>query len=224
MVPYLHRRSIVPANEENSARRDGRERGGGAIILSAGGMARLQTRTHRILGCVAVVACGIGLTTCVEAPSEPTPAPFLEGNYLLQVGASTVCTLSQTDYQWAVQARTVPAGGGSTARATLPAGDDTIDLNLVYTINPESREANPVADYAQGTLTTRRVSIGSNLWVTITGEAQGSVTDAGGRGEIPEASFNGTISLSDKPEEEDPAGDSLGSCTAADHSWALLAG
>jgi hypothetical protein len=174
------------------------------------------------IGRALAVVAGLAAAACVEAPTEPSPAPLLQGDYILVLDASSVCDLPTTRFQWGVEARTVGSGAGANVRVTLPPGDNTIDVSLTYGVNPGSTETVATADYLRGPLTAQRATFEESLFVTVDSQAQGPVSDAGGRGKVEGGTFNGTIWLTDQEEDEDPTGDSLGSCTAADHVWNLL--
>ena len=59
------------------------------------------------IGRALATAAGLAAAACVEAPTEPSPAPLLEGDYVLVLDVSSVCALPTTRFQWGVQARTV---------------------------------------------------------------------------------------------------------------------
>jgi hypothetical protein len=159
--------------------------------------------------------------SCLKAPTGPSLAPRLEGNYVLAVQVSPACALPTSRYQWAVQAQTVGTGAGAQVRITLPKGDDAVDLSLTYAADPNSTESAPPIDQVRGSISSNRAHSGATLRVTIQGQAQGTVGDAVGRGMVESGTFNGKVSLTNKSDQEDPIGDSLGSCTAADHGWSL---
>jgi hypothetical protein len=184
-------------------------------------VARPRSRTRLLAVGSAVMAGGIA-SACVKSPTAPAPAPLLDGDYVLSIDASDVCHLPTMHFQWTVQARTVGSGVGAEVRVTLPAGNDAIDLSLTYATDPNSTQSAPPADRVRGSLNASRAPFHPSRSVTISSQAQGTVTDAGGRGKIEGGTFNGTLSLTDKPPAEDPAGDALGSCTAADHHWSLV--
>jgi hypothetical protein len=182
---------------------------------------RTRFRT-RLLAVGSLALAGGFAGACVKSPTAPAPAPLLEGDYVLAVDVSDVCRLPTMHFQWAVQARTVGSGAGAEVRVTLPAGDNAIDLSLTYSTDPNSTQSVPPADRVRGSLTASRVPFHPSRNVTISSQAQGTVTDAGDRGKIEDGTFNGTLSLTDKPVAENPTGDALGSCTAADHHWSLV--
>lgn len=175
-------------------------------------------RSRRISGRGALrILLATGLLTkvagCSGKPQDPSALPSFMGSYTLVVEASSVCRLSTSRFQWDVQVTATGTGQGEGVRATLPGGDDAVDVSLSYS---SSRSAEPVMN---GRLAARRVPFAEELEVTIGGNARGPVRiGSGGRGEVAEGVLNGTISLSRASER---ANDALGSCTAADHRWML---
>jgi len=157
---------------------------------------------------LALVAAG-----CVEqGPTAPNPPPPLVGLYTLTVEASAVCRLPVSRFVWDVEATSSGSTtGGQTmlVRATLPAGDATVDLSLAINANSA----------ASGSLAARSASFGEEpLRVTLGGAAGATITGGPVRGSVTDGTYNGAIALA-PPDDPDPR--SAGSCTAADHHWTL---
>lgn len=97
------------------------------------------------------------------------------------------------------------------SRATLPAGDATVDLSL---------SAN-ISSLVTGVLSARSAAFGDeSLRITLGGPTRGMITTGpAGRGQIVDGMYNGEMALA-PPDQPDPR--SAGSCTAADHKWTLL--
>jgi hypothetical protein len=151
---------------------------------------------------------------CVEeGPTAPTPPPPLIGAYTLTVEASDICRLPVSRFAWDVEATSsgdTSEGQTMLVRATLPAGDATVDLNLAASAD----------SVATGTLTTRAAAFGPEpLRVTLGGVARATIAArAAGRGEVTDGTYNGAIALA-PPDDPDPR--AAGSCTAANHRWTL---
>src|SRR5438093_1195801 len=141
-------------------------------------------RYLRVITEAAAVMLAFFAAGCVEqGPTEPTPPPPpppLIGLYTLTVDASDVCRLPVSRFVWEVEATSsgsTTEGQTMLVRATLPAGDATLDLSLAANAN----------SVAAGTLTARsasfgkddlRVSLGGAVRATIAGgPVRGSVTD-----------------------------------------------
>lgn len=153
----------------------------------------------------------IGLTVpagCVKTPTAPEPLPPLTGDLVIAVEASTVCRLPVSRYEWEVEGTATGTAQGSGVRATLPGGDNTVDLSVSYASKT----------VVNGTLTTRTALFGEDLRVTISAGARGTLTTVAGRGMVAEGVLNGTIALSSPGDRDN---NTLGSCTAADHKWTL---
>jgi hypothetical protein len=161
----------------------------------------------------------LAAVACVEkapaGPTPPTPPPPLTGAYTLTVEASAVCKLPIPRFQWEVEATSSgtasAAGDTMVIRATLPAGDDTVDLSLstnITSVASGSLDASSAPSGDEGA----RVSLGGPSRGTIT-------TGPAGRGQIVDGTYNGEIALA-PPDDRDIR--SAGSCTAADHKWTLV--
>ena len=160
---------------------------------------------------------------CVEeGPAAPTPPPPLVGSYTLTVEASNVCRLPVARFAWEVEATSSGtasvAGDTMLSRATLPAGDATVDLSL---------SAN-ISSLVTGLLSARSAAFGDDsLRLTLGGPTRGTITSGpAGRGQIVDGIYNGEIALA-PPEDPDappvaPDPGSAGSCTAANHKWTLV--
>jgi hypothetical protein len=158
----------------------------------------------------------LGAVACVEkAPAGPTPPPPLVGAYTLTVEASSVCKLRVSRFVWEVEATSSgtasAAGETMVIRATLPAGDDTVDLSL----------STNITSLVSGTLEARSAAFGDeDVRISLGGASRGTIaTGPAGRGQIVDGTYNGEIALA-RP--DDPDLRSAGSCTAADHKWTLV--
>jgi hypothetical protein len=185
----------------------------------------MNHRMQRFLWASAVIAAELALggVGCVEkGPADPTPPPPIQGAYTLTVEASAVCKLPVSRFVWEVEATSSGqaslAGDTMLSRATLPAGDATVDLSL---------SAN-ISSLVTGVLSARSAAFGDDsLRLTLGGPTRGTITSGpAGRGQIVDGIYNGEIALA-PPEDPDappvaPDPDSAGSCTAANHKWTLV--
>jgi hypothetical protein len=164
---------------------------------------------------IAVVAL-LPVACVEEGPADPTPPPAIVGAYTLTLEASAVCRLPVSRFAWDVEAT---SSGEATAtgetvqlRTTLPGGDAAVDLNGIASIDAT----------LNGTLTVRSAAFSEEeppLRVSVSGATRGSITaGAGGRGQVVDGTYNGTIGLA-PPDDPDPR--ATGSCTAADHRFTL---
>lgn len=150
---------------------------------------------------------------CGGGPASPSPA--FTGPYVLVVEASSVCQLSVSRYQWELQGTATGTGAGAAFRLTLPGGNNAVDVTLAYATARRGGSSSALA----GNITTRAALFGAQLRVTTAGGTRGTGSaGAGARGQVLDGVLNGTISLSNVG---DPATNTLGSCTAADHRWTL---
>ena len=178
----------------------------------------MNHRMQRVPWVSAAIAAAfaLGVVGCVEkGPADPTPPPAIQGAYTLTVEASAVCRLSVSRFVWEVEAtssgKASVAGDTMLSRATLPAGDATVDLSL---------SAN-ISSLVTGVLIARSAAFGDDsLRVTLGGPTRGTITTGpAGRGQIVDGMYNGEMALA-PPDGPDPR--SAGSCTAADHKWTLV--
>lgn len=174
-------------------------------------MRRVSIREVLFTTALAIFAEG-----CVEeGPADPTPPPPLAGAYVLTVDASGVCRLSISRFVWEVEATSTgtasAAGETMLVRATLPAGDATVDLSLTAGLSA----------LASGTLAARSAAFGDEtLRLTLSGPTRGTIgVGPGGRGHVTDGFYNGAIALAPV---DDPDPRSAGHCTAADHRWTLI--
>jgi hypothetical protein len=187
------------------------------------------------VGSIGALAAAAALTWACKgggSPTTPTAATFT-GSYSFAIDASSVCRLPVSRYEWEVQVTSNTAGGGgksgssSTAvRATLPGGDNTVDVSLQVGASQTGGSLN-----ATGNITVRQSGFGNDpLRVTVSGSATGAVTTNAGRGQIESGTINTTITLlgppaatpDPRPGSPTPPPTQLGTCTAADHKWSLL--
>lgn len=177
---------------------------------------RLMRNFQGVRDTIVATTLALFAAGCVEeGPAEPTPPPPLAGAYVLTVDASGVCRLPISRFVWEVEATSsgtaTAAGGTMLVRATLPAGDATVDLSLTAGLSA----------VASGTLAARAAAFGDEtLRLTLGGPTRGTITvGPGGRGHVTDGSYNGTIALAPV---DDPDPRSAGSCAAADHRWTLV--
>lgn len=169
------------------------------------------------LACVATV-CG-----CGGGPTAPTP-DFV-GNYSFVVEASSVCEMPVERFEWNLVA-TAAGGGqggqGGSFRLTLPGGDPTLSLNVMYQQSGGRRGGQQQNSSTLSiAINAQAVPFGETLQVTISGSTRGTASVAGdGRGQVVDGAINGTIRLS---EPALPRGRTeVGSCTAGDHRFTLM--
>jgi hypothetical protein len=156
------------------------------------------------------LAAGLALAGCGSDSSSPTaPAPPLptpsapgpiSGGYTFQVTPGAGCGLPGSPYQVAVDVVTL-TGAHSEIRATLPGGDTTLGIDMLYI----------TAAVLQGAIGTKRpVTVGSGVDVYLRDIGTGTVTGtADGRGEVLDGTMFGDVVVGDS------------TCTAEDHRWTL---
>ena len=150
--------------------------------------------------------------------STPVPAARVNGNYILTVTPSSICKLPIASAQWIVTATTSAAPMGGSIKVTLPDGNPGIELSLTYDADLGVDVVSGVLNVTGDPITLLGVTAMDNAHrVFVMGAAHGNVTDTGSRGEI-RGGFDGPISVS-RP--RDRRSDSLGACSAADHTWSL---
>jgi len=149
-----------------------------------------------------------------DTPSRPTlSTPFppvttpLDGLYDLVITPGAGCGLPGAPYEVSVVVTSLAGSGGTEMRATLPGGDATLVLEMVY--SPPG--------WLQGSVSTRTFVLAdaSNIFVRASGSGKVS-SAAGGRAEVESGRMNGDVSV-------DVGGGDVLSCSSLEHGWALRA-
>ncbi len=144
------------------------------------------------------------------APSEPVPpvTAAVAGTYALAIVPDPACGLP-TGPQGIVMDVVATASAGHTGiRGTLPGGDSTLSLELVY----------DAPGHLHGSVgTATEITYASGLYVYVRGIADGTVSLAtNGRGEITDGPLVGEVEISN----DDVV---FGDCTSTRHRWSLRA-
>jgi hypothetical protein len=162
-----------------------------------------------LLALVALAGCG-----SEDSPSSPTlssPLPPvttpLDGSYDLVLTPAETCRLPGAPYVVRVEVRSLEGTGGEELRATLPGGDGTLVLEMLY--------AEPGA--LEGSVSTLDWVAAGASWLFVRASGSGRVTAAaGGRAEVESGTMTGDVQVVG-------SGGGVLTCTNADHRWALLA-
>lgn len=158
----------------------------------------LALATSLLLG-----GCGDDSVTLSE-PLAPVTTPLV-GSYDLTVVPDPDCGLGGP-YTRAVSVTTLMVGGRSEIRATLPSGDATLALEMLYT----------APGVLRGSVATREPVLFSTTLVFLRAVGTGVVSLGPlGRPEIAEAPMTGDVGLG-------PDGASL-TCASSAHRFSLLA-
>jgi hypothetical protein len=132
----------------------------------------------------------------------------LGGAYELVVQPAAFCRFPAASYSVAVVAATTMSGSRAELRATLPGGDSTLTLSMLY----------PSPGTLRGSISTRRpvaFAGGPVLFLRTIGSGTVSL-GAGGRAEVVDGSMIGDVGVTQ-------GGSAFGTCTSGDHRWSLRA-
>lgn len=168
----------------------------------------MRPRTLTVALLATLSACG---SDDASSPTLSTPLPpvttLLEGAYDLVIAPAAGCGLPGAPFEFPVVVGSSAGSGGTELRATLPGGDATLALEMLY--------APP--GWLQGSVSTRTfVLAGSNeVYVRASGTGQVSST-TGGRAEVESGTMNGDVSV-------DTGGGDVLTCSSLEHGWALRA-
>jgi len=166
-----------------------------------------------LLACLATLclACGSAESpTSPEMPGiSPPVAPFpgrIEGPYTLSITPDPTCGFPVALHTIPVDAATVGTAAQPELRATLPGGDTTLTVEMLY-------EGTGRVRGAIGTI--EAVLFQSGFWIFVRGVGDAVISAAAdGRGEIVDAPMTGEVEVLN-----DTA--SFGSCSSLDHAFSL---
>lgn len=159
-----------------------------------------------LLVLVALGACGSEDSSTLSSPLPPVTT-LLDGAYDLVVTPAETCRLPGAPYVVSVDVRSFDGAGGKELRATLPGGDGTLVLEMLY--------AEPGT--LQGSVSTLDWVAASAHWVFVRASGSGRVTAAaGGRAEVESGTMSGDVQVVG-------GGGGVITCSSVDHGWALLA-
>ena len=161
--------------------------------------------------------------SCVPSRSTTAgsePLPRVAGEYVLTITPSSICRLPMRNQAFPVVVTSSGTAPGDTIRVTLPGGDPSVSLSLVY-------QPSAALDLVSGPLAIagndsagRGYVLNDELRFYASGMANGRIaTNARGMAEIS-GGFDGPISLS-HPQDDERA--TIASCAAADHQWSVRA-
>ena len=143
----------------------------------------------------------------VGTPNRPSTAPVV-GAYTLSILPDPFCGLPVGPHSVAVQAAAAGTAARPELRVTLPGGDTTLTVEMLYESPGRLRGS-------IGTVSPVAVGGGLELFVRAVGEADVSAA-ADGRGEIADGRMVGDVELL-------RGGASLGSCPSVSHRFSLRA-
>jgi len=151
-------------------------------------------------------ACGSNDSS--TAPSTPVPpvTAAINGNYTLVIQTGPGCSAPGGPYRIDVQVTQLTNGANTEIRATLPANDPQVGIEMLYTSPGQLR----------GTLGTQfdyQLTTGYFVWFRMIGT--GTVSRAAdGRGEVVNGTMMGDLSVTP------PVGVPV-DCVGASHLWSL---
>ena len=155
---------------------------------------------------LALAGCG------EEPPTLSTPLPpvttLLSGTYDLVVKPDAACGFPGAPYTVRVEVVSGTTGGHTELRATLPGGDPTLGLEMLY--DPPG--------FLGGSIGTRNPVVfsgGAEVYLRNAGSAAVSLA-TGGRAEVAEGTMAGDIGVS-------LGGQDYAVCSAENHGWELRA-
>ena len=155
---------------------------------------------------LALAGCG------EESPTLSTPLPpvttLLSGTYELMVRPAAACGFPGAPYAVRVEVASGTTGGHTELRATLPGGDATLGLEMLY--DPPG--------FLAGSIGTQDPVVfigGAVVYLRNAGSAAVSLA-AGGRAEVAEGTMTGDIGVS-------LGGQDYAVCSAENHGWELRA-
>jgi hypothetical protein len=161
-----------------------------------------------LLAIVAVAGCGSdGSNDSLTLSSPPPPVTtLLDGAYDLVVTPAQTCRLPGAPYVVRVEVRSLDGAEGKELRGTLPGGDGTLVVEMLY-VEPGQ---------LQGSVSTRTwiTAAAHDLFVRASGS--GRVAAAGGRAEVESGTMTGDVQVIGR-------GGGVLTCASIDHAWALLA-
>jgi hypothetical protein len=160
----------------------------------------------------AVWLAGCGADTVVSPPTVADPIPPVEaklvGSYTLSIHPDPICGLPAGPHALAVAASSVGGSSKPELRVTLPSGDTTLTVEMLY--EPVGHLRGSI-----GTIEPVLFQSGFELYVRGVGEADVSLA-ADGRGEILDGKMFGDVEVLSR-------GASFGLCTAPAHRFSLRA-
>jgi hypothetical protein len=163
-----------------------------------------------LLALVALSGCGSNDSPTLPALSSPLPpvTTLLDGAYDLVVTPAEACGLPRAPYVIRVEARSLDGVGGKELRATLPGGDGSLVLEMLY-VGPGQ---------LQGSVSTLTwVAAGADeLFVRASGSGQVTAASGGRRAEVQSGTMSGDVSVI-----VDGGGDRT--CTSPEQRWSLVA-
>ena len=143
----------------------------------------------------------------ISTPPPPVTAP-VSGDYDLVIVPAAACRFPAGPYSVFVQARQIAGASRLELRATLPGGNATLALEMLFF----------VPGMLRGSISTQQpIALGSGLSLFLRNVGTGTVSQAaGGRGEVRDAPMSGDVQVGQ-------SGIDLGACTSTDHRWSLRA-
>jgi hypothetical protein len=173
----------------------------------------------RRLLALCVIAAGLPMGCVPKRTTAASRVPStISGFYYLTLEPSPICRLPITKARFTVIATNSGTAVGDTIKITMPNGNPAIELSLLY-------ESSTTEDLVGGALaitgdrvTQLGVAFDDDRRLYAVGTVHGVVSgEQGERGEI-RGGFDGPIAVS---RTRDRRSDTLGSCSAANHTFSL---
>ncbi len=163
------------------------------------------------------VALGVGCASCA-GPADPTPTATptpggtLSGRYTLEVKLAPACTVGTGTASFPIVLAPAGVEPHPGVQGLLDTGDPALlELELKYT--------DFTLEGGIGTVWWAGVVSDEGLWTSVNAVGTGHVTQTGdGRGQVLAGGLRGYLEVQIEGTEDETSG-----CTAADHSFMLLA-
>jgi hypothetical protein len=166
----------------------------------------MRRSAFALLVLVALAACGSDGSPTLSSPLPPVTT-LLDGAYDLVVTPADTCRLPGAPYVVPVEVRSLDGAGGKELRATLPGGDGTLVLEMLYVETGRLQGSVSTLDW---------VAAGAHrLFVRASGSGRVAAA-AGGRAEVESGTMTGDVQVIG-------SGGGVLACSSVDHAWALLA-
>ncbi len=151
-------------------------------------------------------ACGNDDSSTTPSTPVPPVTAAINGNYTLVIQTGPGCAAPGGPYQIAMQVTQITNGANTEIRATLPANDPQVGIEMLFTSPGQLRGA-------LGTQFDYQLTTGYFVWFRMIG--MGTVSRASdGRGEVVNGTMSGDLSVTP------PVGVPV-DCVGASHLWSL---
>lgn len=171
-----------------------------------------------ILSLGLLLLCSVSCVPSRGTPAGSEPLPRVAGDYVLTITPSAICRLPMKSQAFPVVVTSSGTAVGDTIRVTLPGGDPSVSLSLVYQPSASLDLVSGPLAIAGNDSAGRGYVLSDELRFFASGTANGRIAPNGkGLAEIS-GGFDGPISLS-HPHDDERA--TIASCAAADHRWTV---